>query len=163
MTDATLRAATNADAEVVRDLVFSVLREYGLKSDPDGTDSDLRDLEASYHARGGAFDVLVDGSAEIIGSVGLLRVDGVTCELRKMYLLPRARGRGLGKRLLDHALARARDLGYRRVVLETATALKEAIALYERRGFRRYHPAHLSNRCDAAYALDLPPRTDPGR
>ena len=48
-----------------------------------------------------------------------------------MYLHKSQRGRGLGKFLLDSALAQARELGFTRVTLETASVLKEAIALYE--------------------------------
>ena len=72
-----------------------------------------------------------------------------------MYLLRDHRGRGLGKRLLDHALANARQLGFKTVILETASVLKEAITLYERHGFTPYHPDHLSTRCDQAYRLIL--------
>ena len=136
-------------------LVFSVLREYGLSPDPEGTDADLRDLEGHYAARGGSFDVLVDPAGEILGCVGLLPVDATTCELRKMYLTPDVRGRGLGRCLLDHALARARELGFRRVVLETNTVLVEAIALYRSQGFSPYRAEHVSARCNETYALDL--------
>ena len=107
--------------------------------------------------RGGAFDLLVDASGQVVGSVGLYRVSESTCELRKMYLAPEVRGCGWGSRLLEHALARAADLGYSRVVLETASVLRAAIALYERRGFRPYQPDHLAARCDTAYFLDLRP------
>ena len=65
------------------------------------------------------------------------------------------RGRGLGRRLLDHSLARARVLGFRVVVLQTATILGDAIALYRRAGFRPYEPAHRVPRCDVALRLDL--------
>jgi len=74
-----------------------------------------------------------------------------------MYLEPAARGQGWGRRLLEHAITKARALGFQRVILETASVLHAAIALYERRGFRRYHPEHLAARCDAAYYLDLHP------
>ena len=77
----------------------------------------------------------------------------------KMYLAPEARGCGWGRRLLEHALARAAELGFRRVVLETASVLQAAIALYERDGFQRYTSSHLAARCDAAYFLDLPSNT----
>ena len=72
-----------------------------------------------------------------------------------MYLAPSARGQGFGRRLLEHALARAADLGFSRVVLETASVLREAVALYERYGFQRYTTEHLASRCDTAYYLDL--------
>jgi GNAT superfamily N-acetyltransferase len=150
-----LRAATNADSNAIKDLVFEVLREYRLQPDPDGTDADLKDIERSYLRSGGWFDVMVDAAGNIVGSVGLYRIDSATCELRKMYLLRHVRGQGLGRRLLEHALSRAKEIGFRRVVLETASVLKEAIALYQRYGFRTYQAPHLSNRCDAAYFLEL--------
>ena len=136
-------------------MVYTVLEEYGLRSDPASTDADLNDIEQSYFAKGGTFQVLVQESGSIIGAYGLYRLDSHTCELRKMYLHRAYRRQGLGKRLLDDALAKARELGFRKVVLETASVLKEAIALYERYGFAPYRPDHLSARCDQAYLLHL--------
>jgi 2-amino-4-hydroxy-6-hydroxymethyldihydropteridine diphosphokinase len=150
-----LRPATNADGESVRDVVFSVLREYGLQPDPCATDLDLFDLEGHYAMKGGRFDVLVDEQGIIRGTVGLGRVDDQTCELRKMYLHRSIRGQGWGRRVLEHALAEARRMGFKHVALETATPLKEAIALYVRYGFKPYTPAHMVPRCDQAYELWL--------
>ena len=149
------RAATNADRFAIESLVFCALHEYGLKPDPAGTDADLSDIESAYQDAGGIFDVLTDGQGCVIGTVAVSRVDSATCELRKMYLAREARGKGLGRSLLEHALRRAAERGFRRVVLETASVLREAVALYESRGFRRYAPAHMAARCDSAYYLDL--------
>jgi putative acetyltransferase len=164
---AVLRVARPEDEAAVRDLVFDVLREYGLPPDPGRTDADLAGLPRCYVDAGGTFDVLVardpgrgEGGEEVVGTVGLMPVAAGEVELRKMYLRPDWRGRGEGKRLLRHALARAGELGFRRVVLETASSMREARALYEAHGFRRYDPPHLSSRCDRAYALELAP--DPG-
>jgi putative acetyltransferase len=151
----TLRPATNADCESVRSLVFEVLAEYGLRPDPGSTDADLADIEQSYFTRGGAFYVLESPTASIIGAYGLYRMDERTCELRKMYLRREFRGRGLGERLLEDALAHARRLGFEKVILETASVLKEAITLYQSYGFAPHHSDHLSARCDQAYVLDL--------
>jgi len=118
-------------------------------------DADLSDIEQSYFARGGTFCILESQDGPIIGAYGLYPTEDRTCELRKMYLLHEYRGQGLGKRLLEDALAKARRLGFARVVLETASVLKEAIALYERYGFAPYEPPHLSPRCDQAYLLEL--------
>jgi len=150
-----LRPATNSDCEPVRNLVFTVLGEYGLKPDPRCTDADLDDIEQSYLARGGMFRVLEDKDGAIIGSYGLYPTEPGVCELRKMYLRRDHRGQGLGRRLLEDALACARQAGFRRVNLETASVLKEAIRLYERYGFRPCQADHLSCRCDQAYTLDL--------
>jgi len=150
-----LRRASNKDREAITGLVYGVLKEYGLKPDPAATDADLTDIEQSYFARGGAFFVLEDKRGSIIGAYGLYPLQDRTCELRKMYLHKDYRGKGLGKLLLDSALAQARELGFTRVTLETASVLKEAIALYESYGFVEYTPDHMSERCDQAYVLEL--------
>lgn len=149
-----LRPATHLDGPAVERLVFGVLGEFGLTPDPATTDADLRTIESFY--AGGLFDVVVTEEGEIVGSVGLRRVNEHECELRKMYLARSVRGAGWGKRLLDHALSRAKELGFKRVTLETASVLRDAIALYERNGFKPCTPDHpIAARCDAVYALDL--------
>jgi putative acetyltransferase len=150
-----LRFASNEDRNDIEELVFGVLSEYGLKSDPDNTDSDLSDIQNEYFDKGGTFEVLIDENKKIIGSMGLYRINPTICEIRKMYLAANVRGQGLGRRLLSHALSKAKELGYSRVELETASVLKEAIALYERYGFRRFDRNHLSARCDAGYYLEI--------
>lgn len=155
MNEYELRSATNGDSDAIKELVFTVLREYGLQPDPDGTDADLNDIETSYLHSGGFFDVLVDSRAVIVGSVGVYPIDSTSCELRKMYLSRQVRGQNQGKRLLEHALARAKEIEFRHMVLETASVLKDAITLYGRYGFRPYRAPHLSQRCDGAYVLDL--------
>jgi putative acetyltransferase len=137
------------------DLVYAVLSEYHLQSDPAGTDADLKNIEQSYLHRGGLFCVLEDKDGAVIGSYGLYPTQSDTCELRKMYLHRDYRGRGLGRGLLEDALANARRLGFAHMTLETASVLKEAIRLYESYGFTPYQHDHLSSRCDQAYLLDL--------
>ncbi len=150
-----LRPATNEDCEAIRSLVYAVLEEYGLKPDPACTDADLDDIERSYFARGGTFRVLEQEDGSIVGAYGLYPLEDQTCELRKMYLNKACRGQGFGKRLLEDALATARELGFTTMTLETASVLKEAIALYQRYGFVPHPGDHLSPRCDQAYILRL--------
>jgi len=150
-----LRPANNSDCGQIANLVFGVLGEYGLKPDPASTDADIKDIESSYFSRGGTFLVLEAEDRSIVGAYGLYPLKEHTCELRKMYLHKTYRGRGLGKLLLDDALAKARQLGFTKMVLETASVLKEAIALYKSYGFAEYTPDHLSSRCDQAYSLEL--------
>lgn len=149
-----IRAAMNRDAERIREVVFGVLGEYGLVPDHQGVDADLDDLEANYIARGGLFAVVEDHKGAIIGSVGLFPKENGTCELRKMYLVREARGQGLGKQMLEYVLDAARERGFRRIELETSSKLIEAIGLYRRFGFRPVK-AHVCQRCDQAFALDL--------
>ena len=150
-----LRPANNKDCLKVTELVYGVLKEYGLKPDPGATDVDLKDIEQSYFERGGAFYVLEEKDGSIIASYGLYLIDEQTCELRKMYLHSSYRSKGLGKLLLEDALAKARQIGFKRMTLETASVLKEAISLYKSYGFVEYEPEHMSSRCDQAFMLVL--------
>ena len=99
--------------------------------------------------------VAEDDAGRIVGSCGIYALEPGVCELRKMYVLPSARGHGLGKKFLERALARARALGYRRIELDTASCLKEAIGLYRKYGFRDIVKPGIPARCDTAMALEL--------
>ena len=150
-----LRLANNKDCGKVTELVYGVLKEYNLKPDPAATDVDIKDIEQAYFERGGTFYVLEEEDGSIIGAYGLYLLDKTTCELRKMYLHRSYRGKGLGKLLLEEALSKARQIGFKRMILETASVLKEAIGLYKSYGFVEYEPEHLSSRCDQAFMLHL--------
>jgi putative acetyltransferase len=77
-------------------------------------------------------------NGEIVGGGGIYPTDGLpedTCELVKMYLLPHARGLGLGRILIEKCLAQAQQLGYKKVYLETMPELKQAMKVYAKFGF----------------------------
>lgn len=152
--DLFVRRASNSDSSSVKELVFSVLAEYGLRPDPAGVDSDLDDIEGSYIAPGGHFELIEDRDGNLLGTVGLFSFGEGVVELRKMYFLPSLRGRGIGKLTLNRMIDLARELGFRRMTLETASVLKEAIGLYQSFGFRDMPDSH-SDRCDRAFFLDL--------
>lgn len=150
-----IRPATNSDGQRVRALIFSVLTEYGLPCEPHGKDSDLQDLEANYFRSGGLFEVLEDEAGNILGTYGLYRLDPGTCELRKMYFVPEIRGKGYGRLVLDRAVQQARNLGFKAIVLETISVLKEAIRLYTRYGFLPVEIKGKTDRVDQAFRLEL--------
>ncbi|HVE57035.1 MAG TPA: GNAT family N-acetyltransferase [Pyrinomonadaceae bacterium] len=149
-----IRSASNADCERVQALVFGVLREYGLEPDLRGTDRDIADIEAHYIARGGIFELIEDARGELLGTVGLYPITKETVELRKMYFSKRLRGRGFGSETLQRMIAAARVLGFKKIYLETASVLREAVHLYEKFGFQPTDEKH-TPRCDAAYFLEL--------
>ena len=150
-----IRSATHADTTDIRRVVFTVLKEYGLETEPCGLDADLDNVETTYIAPGGMFEIVETDDGRVVGTVGLFTMSDGVCELRKMYLLPEARGMGLGKTMMDRVLEHARTHGFRRMELETAGVLVEAKALYKRYGFSPIENAHVSSRCDEAFALDL--------
>ncbi|HEY8406337.1 MAG TPA: GNAT family N-acetyltransferase [Gaiellaceae bacterium] len=85
----------------------------------------------------GIFLVLRDDAGRAIGCGGIARFDDRRGEVKRMYVVPEARGRGLGRRLLEELEAQARALGYTGVVLETGDRQPEALGLYESAGFAR--------------------------
>lgn len=160
MTDPTysLRDYRRGDEAEVRRIVATVLAEFGLAPECGGVDADLEDIHASYVARSGRFRIVEDDRGRIAGCGGLFPLEDGEAEVRKMYFLPAARGHGLGRQLLRELIDAARDGGYRRVVLETASVLKVAGALYRSFGFRPVSRPHLASRCDQAYELVLDDR-----
>lgn len=151
-----IRDAVPADGDAIRALVTETLAEFGFPIEPNGMDADLADVSASYQARGGAFRVVVgDDEATIVGCGGLYPLDEQVVELRKMYFRPEARGQGLGRDLLIELIDRAKQRGFERIVLETASNLTAAIRLYEGFGFIESHGPKHACRCDRTFALTL--------
>lgn len=83
----------------------------------------------------------------IVGGGGIFPTEGLpekTCELVKMYLLPEARGKGIGKSVIEQCLATAKELGFEQVYIESMPELKLALKIYEKFGFS-YLSAPLGN------------------
>ena len=92
--------------------------------------------ELFRHPRSTYFVALENG--HIMGGAGIYPSDGLpddTCELVKMYLVPAARGKGLGKQLIEQSLQFAKQAGYKKVYLETMPELKKAVTVYEKFNF----------------------------
>jgi putative acetyltransferase len=89
------------------------------------SDPEVDAMSAAYAAPRSAYFVVEQGG-RVLGGGGIAPLaggDAETCELRKMYFLPEARGRGLGAALLQRCLESARGSGYRRCYLETLTGI----------------------------------------
>ena len=79
----------------------------------------------------------IDG--QMVGGGGIFPTKGLprdTCELVKMYLLPQARGLGLGRELIGKCIDAANEFGYKKIYLETMPELKQALLVYEKFGFK---------------------------
>ena len=83
----------------------------------------------------GAF-VLVREDGRVVAGGGVRRLEEGVCEIKRMYVVPEARERGHGRRLLEAIERAAAELGYRRVRLDTAQSMTTAMALYESAGYR---------------------------
>lgn len=134
------------------DLGFVTARQAMLYAEEYGWNRDYEALVArilaDFHQ---AFDPqrddawIAEASGRMVGSIFLVRADEPgAAKLRLLYVEPDARGMGVGQRLVEACIARARALGYDRLDLWTVTALTAARRLYERAGFTLTHeaPAH---------------------
>ena len=134
-----LRPIAPEDNATLASIIRATLLEFGAAHPGtvyfDPTTDALFEL---FQTKGSAYNVAeLDG--QLVGGGGIFPTEGLppdTCELVKMYLLPEARGTGLGKLLIETALSAAANLGYRKVYLETMPELKNALKVYEKFGFR---------------------------
>lgn len=132
----TVVAATADDVAPVIALIGRVFDVYGLAFDPAVEVPDLLEYARHYAPpRGTFFVVRARGAA--VGSVGVERLDATSAELHRLYLDPELWGRGLGRALVEAALAWCRAVGLRRVILWSDTRFDRAHRLYEQLGFTR--------------------------
>jgi putative acetyltransferase len=144
----TIRPIVPGDAAALAGVIRNTLAEYGAAKPGtayyDAATDHLPEL-FQHTPRSAYFVAEQDG--EVLGGGGIFPTENLptgTVELVKLYLLPAARGRGVGKALIGHCLQAARANGYARLYLETTEELTQAIPLYEKLGFT-YLPAALGN------------------
>jgi ribosomal protein S18 acetylase RimI-like enzyme len=90
------------------------------------------------------------------GCVALRKIDGSTCEMKRLYLRPEFRGKGIGRQLAVTVIREAIKIGYSSMRLDTVPLMKEAIPLYRSLGFREIKPYRLNPIENAIYMeLDL--------
>lgn len=134
------RRARIAQARAGRELLEArALIEEGLRAaglDPTSGDlaQELATLPGEYAPPRGRLLLARTGKAAA-GCVALHGLDGGTAEMRRLYVRPPFRGRGIGRTLAEAAIAEAARLGYARIRLDTPRSLREASALYRSLGF----------------------------
>lgn len=109
------------------------------------------EVETFYQQTGGEFWV-IEAQGKVVGTASYYPISRgkQAVEIRKMYLLPEVRGKGLGQFLLTRLESAISQQNYQEIWVETATILKEAIKLYEKNGYQRAERVETS-RCDRAY------------
>ena len=139
MNEPVIRRITPEDNPAVKQLVLSTLAEFGLHGEGyAGVDAELDDMYAAYDNPLSAYFV-VELDQNIVGVGGyapLLGTEpGTTAELRKMYLAPELRGKGIGDALIRLSLDGAQRCGYEGMYLETVAEMTAAQKLYVKHGF----------------------------
>lgn len=132
MTQIQIREMSFGDPEVQK-LVAEAMAELSSRYGGSGDDTPLTPTD--FDPPAGRFFVAVDGDV-LVGCAGW-RVHGPDAELKRMFTLASARGRGVARRLLATVEESARADGRERVILETGSKQPEAIALYVSAGYQR--------------------------
>jgi putative acetyltransferase len=134
-----IRPARPADIPEVRRMVQEYVDWIGLDLEFQEIDAELAGLPGDYAPPRGALFVAEDGG-RLIGMIGLRPFDAAICEMKRLYVRPGARGRGLAKQLIAAALDEARRLQYSEIRLDTLPMMGDAQSLYLALGFADIPP-----------------------
>jgi ribosomal protein S18 acetylase RimI-like enzyme len=102
-------------------------------------DHEMRTFPVQYSSPSGCLLVAYEDESPT-GCVGLRKLDEDICEMKRLYVRPRFRGRGIGRALVINVINKGGKLGYGRMRLDTVPSMQEAIALYESFGFKPIPP-----------------------
>lgn len=135
--------------------LFSEYTQYLVDNDPvfaeylklQKFDDELSDLEHKYGLPYGRLYIVLDGD-KAAGCVGLLKMNDETCELKRMYVRPEYRGRGLARFLGEMIMREGAEIGYKYMQLDTLPFLTSAQSLYRKLGFyeiEKYNNSPMEN------------------
>ena len=125
--------------EQARELILQYARELNVDLCFQNFQVELDTLPGEYSPPGGRL-LLCRCRGEAVGCVALRGRDEEACEMKRLYVRPGHRRRGIGRDLAEAVIAAAREIGYGRMVLDTLARLAPAMAMYESLGFRRTEP-----------------------
>ncbi len=143
-----------SDQQAVEALFAEVWQGSRFPFDPERAHSDLRRIPSEYQANGGGF-WLMRLSKVITGTVAVRRRPDNVAEVKRLNVMRQHRGRGLGERLLRHALAHAVATGYDTVRLDTIRNRGPAVRLFEKAGFLEIPRYNDNPDADLFMELDL--------
>jgi putative acetyltransferase len=134
-----IRKVTSHDIPDVRLMLKEYVDWIGLDLAFQEIDAELAGLPGEYAPPGGALFVAED-QARLLGMIGLRPFSGTVSEMKRLFVRPEARGRGLAKQLIAVALDEARRLGYAEIRLDTLPMMGDAQSLYVSLGFADIAP-----------------------
>jgi putative acetyltransferase len=137
-TDFIIREIKPEDNAQIAIVIREVLLEMGAPKIGTAYEDKATDKMFKNFNKPKSFYYVIEHKNKIVGGVGIAQLDnfeGNTCELQKMYFLPETRGKGLGTKLIETCLEKAKTLGFNNCYLETMPYMTAARALYKKNGF----------------------------
>lgn len=138
--DFKIRKIEKKDNPAIQKLIETVMTEFGAVGEGFSImDPEVKSMFESYSNEKAAF-FIAEINNEIVGGAGIAQLKGTDdkiCELKKMYILPEARGKKIGKALMEKCLEAAKKIGFQFCYLETLSNMESANILYEKYGFER--------------------------
>lgn len=128
-----------ASVLVARELFLEYSTTLGIDLCFQGFAQELDGLPGDYARPTGRLFIAFDGEAPA-GCGALRRLEENVCEMKRLYVRPSYRGRGIGGNLIAALLNAAREIGYARMRLDTLPSMTQAIALYRALGLREIPP-----------------------
>ena len=117
-------------------------------------EKELADLPGDYATPNGRLLLAYDDN-ESAGCVALRKIDDGICEMKRLFVRDKFRGQGLGRSLIDAIISEAKDIGYKRMRLDTLPPkMNDAIALYRSFGFKEIKP-YYKNPVPGAIFMEL--------
>ena len=134
------QAETPAQIVQARELFLEYAQSLGFSLCFQNFDQELAGLPGNYAPPDGRL-LLAEFEGQLAGCVALHKLEPHICEMKRLYLRPQFRGQRLGRTLADRIIAEARQIGYRRMRLDTVEpVMKDAVAMYRKLGFKEIAP-----------------------
>ncbi|HKW17291.1 MAG TPA: GNAT family N-acetyltransferase [Terriglobales bacterium] len=138
----------------IRELFLQYAQSLGFSLCFQNFDQELAGLPGDYAPPDGRLFLAVYDS-QAAGCVALHKISNEICEMKRLYLRPEFRGKGLGRQLAEKIISEARQIGYKKLRLDTVEPkMKTAVALYRELGFHEITP-YRTNPIEGALYLEL--------
>lgn len=130
------QAESPEQISVARELFLEYAHSLGFSLCFQNFDKELADLPGHYATPDGRL-LLAEHEGQTAGCVALRKLESAVCEMKRLYLRPAFRGKGLGRILAQSVIAEARVIGYKYMRLDTVEpVMKDAVGMYRKLGFR---------------------------
>jgi putative acetyltransferase len=148
------RAETAQDVGRARELFLEYAESLGFSLCFQNFDREVAELPGAYGAPEGRL-LLVADDQSLAGCGGLRKIGEGICEMKRLYVRPAFRGKGIGRALAVRLIEEARAIGYERMLLDTLPGkMDEAVGMYRSLGFREIEP-YCHNPVEGALFMEL--------